>query len=341
MASSETGDCLASTYFCQFEADRWGKSFLFTADFSIIIVSPWFDEPSLFSSWNPVLFSNSNYTHNLPIRSVYRPSPFGEFPFHWVESGVGDEYVVFLHGIMAHSMAFRCVLESSARRFRVIVPDLPGHGRDRTFESDVISPSLDGLLRWLEGFLDTIGDDAPIHLVGHSLGATLGYLAALNPERYPSVSSLTLVSPGLEIRVPPWTGSLVGKLPARLARLGITRAGVRLYEPLQWRRARMTDREISDYLHPIRQLHRIRYILGIGSDLVDQTGSIDEASNIDLRSLIIWGDSDHLLPLPTAHRLHEAIPDARLEIFENCGHCPMEDCPTDFHDVLSQFLINH
>lgn len=285
-----------------------------------------------------VLFSSSDYARRLPIRSVYRPSPFDDRPFHWVESGSGDEYVVFLHGIMAHSMAFRCVMEASARRFRVIVPDLPGHGRDRTFESDIISPSLDGMLRWLEGFFETIGD-APVHLVGHSLGATLSYLAALNPERYPTISSLTLVSPGLEIRVPSWTGSLVGKLPARLARLGITRAGVRLYEPLQWRRARMTSREISDYLQPIRQIRRIRHILGIGSDLFEQVRPIEEASKISLPSLIIWGDSDHFLPLPTAYRLHEAIPDARLEIFENCGHCPMEDCPGDFHEALSQFLI--
>lgn len=284
-----------------------------------------------------MLFSSSEYSRRLPVRSVYRPSPFDDRPFHWIEAGDGDEYVVFLHGIMAHSMAFRCVLESSARNRRVVVPDLPGHGRDRTFESDAITPSIDGLLRWLEHFLDTVGD-APIHLVGHSLGATLAYLAALTPERFAPLESLTLVSPGLQIGVPSWTSSLVGKLPARLARLGVTRTGIRLYEPLQWRRARMTDHEVRDYLNPIRQVRRIRYILGVGADLVDQTGSIDDASSVELPSLIIWGDKDHLLPLPTAYELHRMMPDARLEIFENCGHCPMEDCPADFHHALSRFL---
>lgn len=287
-----------------------------------------------------MLFSHSNHSRRVPVRSVYRPSPFDGRPFHWIEAGDGQAQVVFLHGILAHSMAFRCILESSARNYRVIVPDLPGHGRDRTFQSDAIAPSLQGLLTWLEGFFDTI-DDGPVHLVGHSLGATVAYLAALQPRRFPAIQSLTLASPGLQIRVPSWTGSLVGKIPARLARLGVSRAGVRIYEPLQWRRARMSAHEVRDYLHPIREVHRIRHILGIGSDLVDQTGSIDDAHLIAHPSLIIWGDKDHLLPLPTAFALEKKIPDSRLEIFKNCGHCPMEDCPADFHDVLHRFLTTH
>ncbi len=284
-----------------------------------------------------VLFSHSEYSRRLPVRSVYRPSPFEEKPFHWVEAGDGDDCVVFLHGIMAHSMAFRCVLESSAQNFRVVAPDLPGHGRDRTFESDQIEPTLDSLLYWLEGFFDTLEDES-VHLVGHSLGATVSYLAALDSQRFSSLSSLTLVSPGLKIGVPDWISGVLGKVPARLARLGVSRAGMRLYEPVQWRRSRMSEREVSDYLDPIRQVQRIRYMLGLGSDLVSQTGDVTDAAGIDLSTLLIWGDDDHLLPLPGAYELEDTIPDATLEVFENCGHCPMEDCPTDFHETLSEFL---
>ncbi len=286
-----------------------------------------------------MLFSHSEYSRRVPVRSVYRPSPFEERPFHWIEAGDGDDCIVFLHGIMAHSMAFRCVFESSARNFRVVAPDLPGHGRDRTFESDAVDPTLDGILRWFDGFLDTI-DDESIHLVGHSLGATIAYLAAVESNRFSSIESLTLVSPGLRIGVPDWIGGLLGKVPARLARLGVTKTGIRLYEPLQWRRARMSDTEIRDYLNPIRQTRRIRHILGIGSDLVEQTGDLDRASDIDLETLLIWGNDDHLLPLPTAYELEETIPRAELEVFDNCGHCPMEDCPTDFFEVLSGFLAD-
>lgn len=273
----------------------------------------------------------------LPLRSIYRPSPFEEHPFHWIEAGQSQDVVVFLHGIMAHSMAFRRVLLDSARNYRVIVPDLPGHGHDETFLSSQIPPTLDGLLLWLEALLDTLGHSR-IHLVGHSLGATLAYLAALDSSRFSTIESLTLVSPGLQLRIPRWTSPLVEKIPARLASLGATRAGVRLYEPIQWRRARMTDREMDDYLLPIRQPRRIRHMLGLGADIVKKAIPLEKAKYIDRSTLIIWGDRDHLLPLRTAYQLAETIPDSRLEIFKNCGHCPMEDCPTDFHRTLSEFL---
>lgn len=271
------------------------------------------------------------------MRSVYRPSPFGQRPFHWVEAGESEQTVVFLHGIMAHSMAFRCVMESVANRYRIIAPDLPGHGRDRTFESDVVDASLDGLLNWLEGLLETIDDDS-VHLVGHSLGATVSFLAALSEERFSAISTLTLVSPGLQIRVPDWLGGVLGSLPARIAALGVNRAGMRLYEPFQWRRLRMTDDEITNYLDPIRKVQRIRYILDVGADLIEQTGDLDRVPDLDHETLLIWGDRDHLLPVTDGHRFSELAPNTRLEVFENCGHCPMEDCPTDFSDVLFEFL---
>lgn len=284
-----------------------------------------------------MLFSHSEYSRRLPVRSVYRPSPFDDQSFHWIEAGDADQTVVLLHGIAAHSMAFRCVLEEMARDYRVLAPDLPGHGRDETFRADTMAPTLEGLLEWLEAFFGTIDDD-PIHLVGHSLGATISYLAALQPGRFSNLESLTLVSPGLKIGVPDWMSSILGRVPARLAKLGVTRAGVRLYEPIQWRRARMSDDEIRDYLNPIRQVGRIRYILGLGSDLVEQTGSLEEASNIDLETLLIWGEKDHLLPLPGAYELRDNLPAAELEIFNDCGHCPMEDCPTDFRETIDDFL---
>ena len=101
----------------------------------------------------------------------------------------------------------------------------------------------------------------------------------------------------------------------------------------------MDRQEIHHYLQPIRQVERIHHILGIGADLMATTGSLEDAHRVQAPSLIIWGDRDHLLPLPTAYELSSKIPDSRLEIFSDCGHCPMEDCPGDFHRVLGDFLL--
>ncbi|RAL24791.1 hypothetical protein DL240_00850 [Lujinxingia litoralis] len=277
---------------------------------------------------------------NPPFRSVYTPSPFQMHPFHWWECGQGTETVVFLHGIMAHAMAFRLAVSPLAARFRVIVADLPAHGRDQTFRSpDDIPPTVQGLSRWLDALLASIGDSR-VHLVGHSLGATLGFHRALRADRAP-LQSLTLISPGLKLRTPRQAAGLIKRLPSPLAQLGMNRLGIRLLEPLQWRRARMTTDELDAYLEPLKHPARLDFMLRLAADLVAAGDRSQGAEHIALPTLLIWGDRDHLLPLETAHRLERAIPRASLHVFNACGHCPMEDYPDDFNRLLADFLALH
>ncbi|WP_230467143.1 alpha/beta fold hydrolase [Lujinxingia vulgaris] len=270
------------------------------------------------------------------LRSVYTPSPFQNLPFHWWECGQGPDTVVFLHGIMAHAMAFRLAISPAAENFRVIVADLPGHGFDRTFRSPRIPPTIDALSDWLQALLDAI--DAPrIHLVGHSLGATLSFLhARQSPE--PRLQSLSLVSPGLKLRTSPRTAPLIKALPTSVASLGMNRLGIRLLEPMQWRRARMSLPELDAYLTPLKDPARLKFMLKLASDIVAAGDRSAGGHTIALPTLLLWGDRDHLLPLDTAHRLHRDIPDARLHIFEGCGHSPMEDAPLEFNRALADFL---
>ncbi len=38
-------------------------------------------------------------------------------------------------------------------------------------------------------------------------------------------------------------------------------------------------------------------------------------------SLVVWGDDDKIVPLSAGRRYAEALPNAKLEIVEDCGHC--------------------
>lgn len=271
------------------------------------------------------------------LRSVYTPSPYQRFPFHWWECGQGPDTLVFLHGIMAHAMAFRMAIAPAAEHFRVIVVDLPAHGFDQTFKAAHITPTLDALSDWLLALFEAI--DAPrIHLVGHSLGATLSFLHAQNTPDH-RLQSVSLVSPGLKLRTSPRTAPLIKALPTSLASLGMNRLGIRLLEPMQWRRARMSLTELDAYLAPLKHPARLEFMLKLASDLVAAGDRSAGGHAIELPTLLLWGDRDHLLPLDTAHRLHRDIPDARLHIFKGCGHSPMEDAPLEFNRALSDFLL--
>jgi len=63
-----------------------------------------------------------------------------------------------------------------------------------------------------------------------------------------------------------------------------------------------------------------------------------DAHLITRPTLVLWGDRDREVPLADGYRLKEEIPNARLKVFEACGHLPHEEYPEEFVEVVSGFL---
>ena len=92
--------------------------------------------------------------------------------------------IVFVHGALLGGREAWRAQRPLTRRWTVLAPDRPGHGRSSAARTD-FEPEA-GLIA--EQLLDE-----PAHLVGLSYGAIVGmYAAALRPE---NVSSLTIVEP--------------------------------------------------------------------------------------------------------------------------------------------------
>lgn len=127
-------------------------------------------------------------------------------------SGKAAGQVYFVHGFAglgSNWAALRARLQRGGHK--ALAPDLPGHGANKANAPDVAA-----LVDWLAE--DLAGLPAPVHLVGHSLGAHVAAQATLrDPSR---VSRLTLIAPagcGPEINgsftrgmaLSPGTGALV------------------------------------------------------------------------------------------------------------------------------------
>jgi malonyl CoA-acyl carrier protein transacylase/NAD(P)-dependent dehydrogenase (short-subunit alcohol dehydrogenase family)/SAM-dependent methyltransferase/acyl carrier protein len=100
--------------------------------------------------------------------------------------------VVCLHGILEHGVAWEAVATSLVQEgYRVVAPDLRGHGRSGHVPKGACYYALDFL-----GDIDALVRqlmNQPFVLVGHSLGAALAAMfAAVRPEW---VSALVLVEP--------------------------------------------------------------------------------------------------------------------------------------------------
>src|SRR5580765_1483754 len=91
------------------------------------------------------------------------------------EAGSGPA-VALLHGLGGAAANWTLVAPPLAERFRVVVPDLPGHGG-----SSALPAPVEALDPYADRVASLLGE--PTVLVGHSLGAVVALrLAARRPE---------------------------------------------------------------------------------------------------------------------------------------------------------------
>lgn len=103
---------------------------------------------------------------------------------------VGDNAptVMLLHSGAASSQQWRKLIQSLTPRYRVLAPDLIGHGNTPLTQT---APTVDHELALLAALADRIA--GPFHLIGHSYGGAVALeLACAMPDR---VASLALYEP--------------------------------------------------------------------------------------------------------------------------------------------------
>jgi pimeloyl-ACP methyl ester carboxylesterase len=111
--------------------------------------------------------------------------PLRNLKYHvrlWGEPGAGKVPLVMVHGWMDVAASYQFVVDCFARDHYVIAPDWRGYGRTE-------SPSTDNYwfpdyLADLDFLLDHYSPDAPVNLVGHSMGGNIAMLyAGSRPHR--------------------------------------------------------------------------------------------------------------------------------------------------------------
>ena len=115
------------------------------------------------------------------------------FRAHVAEAGDPDaEPVVMLHGWPQHWWCWRKVIPPLAERYRVICPDLRGHGWSDAPEG---AYGKELFARDLVALLDELGLER-VKLVGHDWGSMAGFLACIRePQRFDRFLALSIVPP--------------------------------------------------------------------------------------------------------------------------------------------------
>ena len=242
--------------------------------------------------------------------------------------------VVFVHGLLASSATWQDVLVPASAGRPAIAVDLPGFGcSDRPWPSDY---SVDGAARALVTYLDARGISRAA-LVGNSLGGAIAMLiAAEHPER---VTHLVLAAPATAEAKIPWPVAMLRAPRFGEAALGAARRPLVAYGLRHWLfadPARVTDHAIDDAWIPLTIPGTRRAALAAIRTHRSRFHGLED--RIRVRTLIVWGAEDRLLPARNGSRLAARIKGSRLVVLPNAGHLAQREQPQVFSRAVAPFL---
>jgi pimeloyl-ACP methyl ester carboxylesterase len=253
--------------------------------------------------------------------------------------------LLLIHGMAGSSATWEAITPRLAKNFRVIAPDLLGHGKSAKPRGDY---SLGAFAVWLRDLLDELEVERAT-VIGQSLGGGIAMQFAYQHRDYcerlaligsgglgPDLSPMLriLSAPGSELVLPLVAPQGVLTLGNKLGSW-LTSAGIQAPRAGQMWQAYSS---LSDSQTRQAFLRTLRSV-------VDHRGQAVSALNklhltTDLPTVLIWGDHDRIIPVAHAYAAHDALIGSRLEVLDGVGHFPHVEAPTAVADILESFIAS-
>jgi pimeloyl-ACP methyl ester carboxylesterase len=264
--------------------------------------------------------------------------------------------LMFAHGFSGDMTTWHYQWKHFARRYRCVLYDHRGHGSsDSATAGDY---SIQALGRDLRAVLDATVPRGPVALFGHSMGGmAIMALAELHPEEFggrvraavladTSASDLVreMVS-GLGTRA----SAFVARHAARLAGTPASRVRARVMAPRSG--VAFLVAEAANF-GPHAPPSLVDHVVSVAAQARPEVWSRLMASLLDMNltealrhiavpALVIVGDVDRLTPPLAVEAMARRLPDPRVVVLEDAGHCAMLERHAQFNAVAEEFLGQH
>ena len=229
----------------------------------------------------------------------------------WYDEHGSGPPLVLMHGGLVDARFFEPNLPALAEHFTVYTPERRGQGH---------TPDVDGPITYqlmaedTVAFLDTVVG-RPAHLVGHSDGAVVAMLVAM--QRPDLVDRLVMISGGFDK-----SGEAMPDMAWDVAQID------QFLGPAYG--------EVS----PDGRDHFPVVAAKIGEMAAREPHlDVSELSRVRARSLVMFADDD-LMTLPHAVQMFDALPDAELAIVPGTSHFLTQEKPHLVNAIVLDFLLN-
>ncbi|WOJ95103.1 alpha/beta hydrolase [Congregibacter variabilis] len=251
-----------------------------------------------------------------------------------VQGSPSAPVLIMLHGFGASLHTWDGWAAELDDEFRVIRFDLPGSGL--SYPDPGNDYSDERALQLICALMDELAVDRAA-FIGNSIGGRLAWrMAATYPQR---VSALVLVSPdgfaskGFEYSKPaevPYIMNLMRYvLPKHVLRMNLAPA---------YADASKLDEAVVTRYHDLMLAPGSRDAL---LQRLTQTVLVDPQpllKQISVAVLLLWGESDRMIPIENAADYQRVLPDSRLVPLPKLGHVPQEEDPLRSLPPVRTFL---
>jgi sigma-B regulation protein RsbQ len=273
----------------------------------------------------------------LPVRQVEEVMSL-QTRNHIHVSGKGAATMVFIHGFGCDQTMWRALAPAYADRFRIVTYDLTGCGQsDLSAYDRVRYGTLHGHAADLLEILDAMAP-APVVVVGHSVGATIGMLAAIEaPHRF---AAQVMVGPSpcyINDEDVGYVGGfnredidgLLDSMEANYFGWSRQVAPMIMGAPNQPRlREELTDRFCRNDPGIARHFARVTFLSDHRADVPRSTAP----------ALVLQCSDDLIAPREVGAWLQRHLPSSTLRTIHNVGHCPHLSAPTESSRAIDDFL---
>jgi pimeloyl-ACP methyl ester carboxylesterase len=249
--------------------------------------------------------------------------------------------LVFFHGFSDSADTWRATMAKLGRLDRrAVAVDLPGFGKASSLKPGNVLPQLD---RFAEAVLRYAAPDGGAVAVGNSLGGCVALRLAEREDL--ALAGIVPVAPaGLDMAR--WLGIIerdpvvrfLLASPVPLPEFAIRRAVAEVYRRIAFHRGGSIDAKvINAFTSHFSEQRTVARYLATGRSLMPELKDPFKLERVTCPVLVVWGEKDAMVYPKGAQRVLDAVPGARVELLEKCGHCPQVECPDQFSELLLDF----
>ncbi|MEZ5790801.1 MAG: alpha/beta fold hydrolase [Nitratireductor sp.] len=235
---------------------------------------------------------------------------------YFTDSGGNGTPLVLLHGFAATGVCWQPIAPQLAQKARVLVFDLPGHGKSAHLPVDGGTRAMaDAVL----ATLSSLGVDKA-HFCGHSMGGAVSCLSAMAKPQ--CVASLTLLAPGAFGR------EINSRLLRRLAAASNREAVLPLLEQFYGWATPVPEAAIDAVVADRQRAGANEILAAIAERILNgehqKVLPFDRIAELGIPVKVIWGTQDRVTPTRQAHKLPGIF---GTHVFENTGHALIDEIP--------------